>query len=171
MQPKKSKTRLGLWAIALLLILPSFRPHSTLSVQSTNTPSWGCPLLNPGEKITKHSAYSVSYNHKHMQANWVAYELKLSNTQGLAERESRFIVDPIILPHTARTEDYTKSGFDRGHLAPAADMKPQGCCAHEHGYSPVAFGNDFCVVAEGVRNALTLPAVNAATAVVCTMPR
>ena len=123
MQPKKSKTRLGLWAIALLLILPSFRPHSTISVQSTNTPSWGCPLLNPGEKITKHSAYSVSYNHKHMQANWVAYEIKLSNTQGLAERESRFIVDPIILPHTARTEDYTKSGFDRGHLAPAADMK------------------------------------------------
>ena len=80
-------------------------------------------MLNPGEKITKHSAYSVSYNHKHMQANWVAYEIKLSNTQGLAERESRFIVDPIILPHTARTEDYTKSGFDRGHLAPAADMK------------------------------------------------
>lgn len=123
MQPKKSKTRLGIWAIALLLILPSFKPSKHISVQSIGTPSWGYPLLNPGEKITKHSAYSVSYNHKHMQANWVAYELLHAHTMGLAERESRFIVDPIILPHTARSEDYTKSGFDRGHLAPAADMK------------------------------------------------
>lgn len=128
-------TRLSQILMALLLtmglcILTSFKTKIAVgseflpSQNSTNqTKKWGLPTLNPGEKITQHSAYTVSYNHKHMQANWVAYELRFSNTQGLAERESRFIVDPIILPRTARTEDYTKSGFDRGHLAPAADMK------------------------------------------------
>jgi endonuclease G len=141
-------SRMAIWFIALALTLPSFRqPHqysklgqfsdpiANYTSRSATTPTWGCPLLNAGEKITKHSAYSVSYNHKHMQANWVAYELRLSNTIGAAERESRFIVDPIILPRTARTEDYTKSGFDRGHLAPAADMKYSGQAMAESFYT------------------------------------
>ena len=103
-------------ATGLMVFLPGFRT-------SNESTQWAWPTLNSGEKITKHMAYTVSYNHKHMQANWVAYELTMAHTMGAAERESRFVIDPIISPHTARTEDYTKSGFDRGHLAPAADMK------------------------------------------------
>ena len=96
------------------------------SVQSNNPPtqsSWAMPAILPTETVTQHSAYSLVYNHKHMQAKWVAYNLTYGNTVGGAERSSKFSIDPSISPRTAVTSDYTKTGYDRGHLAPAGDMK------------------------------------------------
>ena len=81
------------------------------------------PAILPTETVTQHSAYSLVYNHKHMQAKWVAYNLTYGNTVGGAERSSKFSIDPSISPRTAVTSDYTKTGYDRGHLAPAGDMK------------------------------------------------
>jgi len=96
------------------------------NVQSNNPPtqsSWAMPAILPTETVTQHSAYSLVYNHKHMQAKWVAYNLTYGNTVGGAERSSKFSIDPSISPRTAVTSDYTKTGYDRGHLAPAGDMK------------------------------------------------
>ena len=96
------------------------------SAQSNNPPtqsSWAMPAILPTETVTQHSAYSLVYNHKHMQAKWVAYNLTYGNTVGGAERSSKFSIDPSISPRTAVTSDYTKTGYDRGHLAPAGDMK------------------------------------------------
>ncbi len=96
------------------------------NVQSNNPPtqsSWAMPAILPTETVTQHSAYSLVYNHKHMQAKWVAYNLTYGNTVGGAERSSKFSIDPSISPRTAVTSDYSKTGYDRGHLAPAGDMK------------------------------------------------
>ena len=96
------------------------------SAQSNNPStqsSWAMPAILPTETVTQHSAYSLVYNHKHMQAKWVAYNLTYGNTVGGAERSSKFSIDPSISPRTAVTSDYTKTGYDRGHLAPAGDMK------------------------------------------------
>jgi endonuclease G len=89
----------------------------------SNQSSWAMPAILPTETVTQHSAYSLVYNHKHMQAKWVAYNLTYGNTVGGAERSSKFSIDPSISPRTAVTSDYTKTGYDRGHLAPAGDMK------------------------------------------------
>ena len=81
------------------------------------------PTILTTETVIQHSAYGLVYNHKHMQAKWVAYNLTYGNTVGGAERSSKFSIDPSISPRTAVTSDYTKTGYDRGHLAPAGDMK------------------------------------------------
>jgi endonuclease G len=51
----------------------------------------------------------------------VAYTLTKEKTKKLFNRSDKFIVDPQVTG-TACNKDYSKSGYDRGHLAPAADM-------------------------------------------------
>lgn len=55
---------------------------------------------------------------------WVCEHLELSELTGTADRRDRFRPDPR-LPQGQRSEltDYSGSGFDRGHLAPAANQK------------------------------------------------
>ena len=52
----------------------------------------------------------------------MAYELTEKETEGKYKRTNKFIVDPDILTGSASSKDYKKSGYDQGHLAPAADM-------------------------------------------------
>ena len=42
---------------------------------------------------------------------------------GNEERSDNFIPDPMVIGVCPNTKDYTRSGYDRGHMAPAADMK------------------------------------------------
>lgn len=72
--------------------------------------------------ITHHKAYSLQYNEETEQAYWVAWELAADELNGSAKRSNKFMEDPKITTGTATNADYYKSGFDRGHLAPAADM-------------------------------------------------
>lgn len=80
-------------------------------------------LASRQEQIIKHKGYSVSYNKIWKLPNWVSYELTSQETQGSAKRENRFIADPLVEGAIATNGDYSHSGFDKGHMAPAADMK------------------------------------------------
>ena len=108
-----------LWIAAFFLGLNSFlgvgREHK-------NDLSLACPLPLSGEEIISHNAYAFSYNEQHEQANWVAYILTKTHLGDGVERSNRFMEDPLVLSGTATNADYAKSGYDRGHLAPAADM-------------------------------------------------
>ncbi len=80
------------------------------------------PTSSSGEVI-HHKYYSLSYSEKHEQAEWVAYELTRENLMTPnVERTGNFRPDPRVRKASASTRDYSGSGYDRGHLAPAGDM-------------------------------------------------
>ena len=78
--------------------------------------------ISEGE-IVSHSHYTLSYNEDYEQAEWVYYELTKPMVYGHTPRRNNFRTDPNVSSGTAQKQDYYKSGFDRGHLAPAGDMK------------------------------------------------
>ena len=83
--------------------------------------------------IIKHTCYSFSYNEFHEQANWVAYDLTKAETVKLYDRTDKFLTDPLVKTSSANDYDYKGFGYDRGHLAPAADM----------GYSEITMKESF----------------------------
>lgn len=75
-------------------------------------------------KIIKHTHYTLSYSAKDKQAEWVAYMLTKQNLlNGKTERTDDFRPDSLVTSGSATLADYKGSGYDRGHLAPAGDMK------------------------------------------------
>lgn len=80
------------------------------------------PKTKPQDNIVTHTGYTLSYNSAFNVANWVAYELIAEETVPVVKRNNRFIPDPLLSSFTISNTDYKNSGYDRGHLAPSADM-------------------------------------------------
>lgn len=116
--------------ILLLLLFISFsylRNSHVPEKQYTNDfENWAIPettLDGYTEQIISNKGYTVSYNSDFRNPNWVAYVLERNELKGnKSKRTDKFIVDPSVSGKQANNTDYSKSGYDRGHLAPAADM-------------------------------------------------
>ena len=79
------------------------------------------PTSTTGQIIV-HQNYSLSYFEKYEQAEWVFYELK-SNAGNSNFKRPYFIQDPLVKTKSADYKNYKNSGYDKGHLCPAGDMK------------------------------------------------
>jgi endonuclease G, mitochondrial len=73
--------------------------------------------------IIKHKYYSLSYNEKYEQAEWVAYELSKNQLGYSNHKRPYFIDDPKVVSGSANWKNYIRSGYDRGHLCPAGDRR------------------------------------------------
>lgn len=73
--------------------------------------------------VVVHDNYTLSYNEEYEQAEWVAYELKKNTNRSQNFQRPFFIEDNEVKTGSASWKNYKKSGYDKGHLCPAGDMK------------------------------------------------
>jgi endonuclease G len=68
--------------------------------------------------------FVISHDNTRLLPEWVGYHLTEDNLEGTVQRTDDFRADPG-LPTGQRSElaDYRRSGFDRGHMAPAAAFR------------------------------------------------
>lgn len=105
--------------ICLLFIILSISCKSDSDIQPNDNIS-----LEPKSEgeIVKHTYYTLAYSEENEQAYWVYYQLTPDLINGSQTRTDDFRADPAVTTGSATLEDYKSSGYDRGHLCPAADM-------------------------------------------------
>ena len=74
------------------------------------------------DTLVRYDAFDVHFNSARGIANCTVYELIDDELNGTVNRGNEFMTDPRVkgCPEPA---DYAGSGFDRGHLVPAGDLK------------------------------------------------
>lgn len=133
---KKNKTlrrpTIGSFVAALLiggsLLAHSLNGCSTPEPQMPTGPQTYGNLMevvtNPAvpSQLKSYTGMDLSFNAKCHIPNWVSWELTAEETTGEVSRTNTFYNDPEI-DGCPDTWDYSYSGYDRGHMAPAGDMK------------------------------------------------
>lgn len=91
----------------------------------------GVPVFT--DYVVDREWFCIGYSRKHRQPLWVQYRLLAAEVENkVVERSNNFHKDRVI-PESPAPKDYAKTGYDRGHMAPAGDMR----------WSPQAMSDSF----------------------------
>ncbi len=141
MNRKKSTKRLNKKTVRLILTLTVFiilsitgycRSHSRSSSSATYRFPSDTTLTASLQRVDipdsipcipiSYTGMNIGFNPELHIPNWVAWQLTDTETQGTEPRANKFLADDNV-PGSADPFDYNYSGYDRGHMAPAGDMK------------------------------------------------
>ncbi|MGL4985656.1 MAG: DNA/RNA non-specific endonuclease [Treponemataceae bacterium] len=114
--------------IALLFLLSVFACANERSELSQfEIPHCIATKGKPSEEAADHEIrifpdFILCYRESYEQPEWVAYQLTKDELTKNVNRSDDFRPDTNITSSSADLDDYRGSGYDRGHLAPAADF-------------------------------------------------
>lgn len=105
-----------------ILLAASVFPQEISELEIPRCPATICGENGDDHEVHKYSGFSLCFRNRYKDAEWVSYTLTQEKLIKNARRTNKFIEDKNISTGSAKLSDYKASGYDRGHLAPAADM-------------------------------------------------
>lgn len=123
-----------IWALAILAVVTAVFILTPTQNPLTTTVSFedggaideklALPAYTKADTVVQHTGYTLCYSEEDEQPYWVAYVLTADEVfSDNAQRADNFHEDPAIPTGSATLADYKGSGYDRGHMVPAADLK------------------------------------------------
>jgi endonuclease G len=109
--------RNGIVAAVCSIVLSAAAGYSQLPLE------YYFPAASPQGRIIRHTAFTLQYNERFRQADWVIYLLTAARVSGQISATPDYRTDPELGTSSVQSDDYQGSGYERGQLVPADDMR------------------------------------------------
>ena len=112
--------------LAIFLLSTTFANANPIDDQCPQHTIFGAPIssITENTQYVCHGNYAIHYRYDTKTAEYVVEHLDATDISGPAKRKDDFRPDPLIPDELeASLADYKGSGYDRGHLVPAADNR------------------------------------------------
>lgn len=117
-----------LWCALIILVI--FMMVKLMGANAVKRHSHRCPTAGLEQVATpqrvdiqtlKYKAFVVGFDNNLHVPRYVAYEFTAAHAEAIGERKGNFEADDTVRG-CASPDDYTGTGYQRGHMVPAADM-------------------------------------------------